>query len=171
MAVSCKRVGCRVPASTSLLIDAGAATVTLVDVETAPVGVTLCALHVASVSAPVRWSLVDARDANLRLLTVEAQAPSPPPAARPDAAAGGEAAAPEAAEAAAGEAAEAAEVPVEVAVAVEVPAAPGSEAPSAPAPPAAEELFPWLHHFDEEDEPKALNASSPLLSRAFRAAV
>jgi hypothetical protein len=131
MGVSCKRVGCRVPASTSLVIDARTATVTLVEVETAPIGVTLCAVHVTAVTAPVGWTLVDTRDANLRLLTVEQQAapatprPSPTPA------------------------------PVQ----------------ATPAGQLAGDPFPWIHHFSEDDEPATLNATSPLLSRAFRAAV
>ena len=154
--MSCKRVGCRVPASTSLVIDAGTGTVTLVDVETLPVGVTLCAVHVASVSAPMNWNLVDARDANLRLLTVEEHrapavaatvaVPEVTPAAEPGPA----------------------EEPVPGEDGPE-PAAGGG--PSAPEPPAVEELFPWFHRFSDDDEPKTLNASSPLLSRAFRSAV
>ena len=127
MGVSCKRVGCRVPSSTSLVIDARGAVVTLVDVETAPVGVTLCAVHATAVTAPMGWTLVDARDPNLRLMAVEAE--------------------------------QAAEAP------------PRPQRAPAPTPPPAEDPFPWVHRFTDEDEPATLNASSPLLSRAFRTAV
>lgn len=127
MGVSCKRVGCRVPASTTLVIDAASAAVTLVEVEAAPVGVTLCSVHVASVTAPVGWDLIDARDPNLRLLAVEARAGEPAPRA--------------------------------------------PRRPAAAAPAAAAEPFPWVHRFEQDDEPATLNASSPLLSRAFRSAV
>lgn len=122
MAVSCKRVGCRVPASTTLVIDARRATVTLVDVEAAPTGVTLCSVHAASVTAPVNWTLLDERDPELRLVAV-ASRPRPRP-------------------------------PV------------GTRCRRAP----DDEVFPWHHHFDD-DAPEALCASTPLLSRAFRAAV
>lgn len=128
MGVSCKRVGCRVPASTTLVIDAASAAVTLVDVETAPVGVTLCSVHVASVTPPVGWDLVDARDPNLRLLAVEARPGEPAPRAP-------------------------------------------RRATAAAAPALADEPFPWVHRFEGDDEPATLNASSPLLSRAFRSAV
>jgi hypothetical protein len=120
MAVSCKRVGCRVPASTTLVIDARRATVTLIGVGDAPTGVTLCSVHVASVTAPVNWTLLDERDPELRLV---AAAPRPRPPA-------------------------------------------GSRRRRAP----DDEPFPWHHHFDD-DAPEALCASTPLLSRAFRAAV
>lgn len=127
MAVSCKRVGCRVPASTTLVIDARHATVTLVDIETASAGVTLCAVHVASVTAPVGWTLADDRQAELRLLPAGA-------------ASGG--------------------------------GAPGEAQPRRRRTDVAagDEPFPWHHHFDE-DQPETLHASSPLLTRAFRASV
>lgn len=32
-----------------------------------------------------------------------------------------------------------------------------------------DELFPWHYQFDEDEEPEELQASTPLLSRAFRA--
>jgi hypothetical protein len=133
--VSCKRVGCRVPASTSLLIDARHSTVTLVDVELAPAGVTLCAVHVASVTAPVNWTLVDARDPQARLLVVDDVPVEPAPRSRSRARGD----------------------------ATHEPTLPYDDLSS-------EEPFPWRHHFTD-DEPETLHASSPLLSRAFRAAV
>lgn len=35
--------------------------------------------------------------------------------------------------------------------------------------PSQQEMFPWHYEFGDEDEPEELQASSPLLSRAFRA--
>lgn len=37
--------------------------------------------------------------------------------------------------------------------------------------PRQQDLFPWHYEFDGEDEPEELHASSPLLSRAFRATI
>lgn len=75
MGVSCKRVGCRVPATTTVIADPPTSTVTLVDVEAAPMGITLCAVHATAVTAPMNWVLVDDRGGDLRLLPGEATDP------------------------------------------------------------------------------------------------
>jgi hypothetical protein len=72
MGVSCKRVGCRVPATTTVVIHPPTSTVTLVDVEVSPMGVTLCSVHATGVTPPMNWVLVDDRDGDLRLLPREA---------------------------------------------------------------------------------------------------
>jgi hypothetical protein len=85
MGVSCKRVGCRVPATTTVVIHPPSSTVTLVDVEISPMGVTLCSVHAGGITAPMNWVLVDDRDGDLRLLPgeAEARADAAPPAPTP----------------------------------------------------------------------------------------
>jgi hypothetical protein len=194
VAYLCGRPGCSEESAATLQIDALSETVTLVDARVSRDGVPLCARHADATTPPMGWAMNDMRSNSagraLAAVPDEREVPrTTPPRVRPEPSAD---ATPQGRpqtrrprvtgdddRSGAGARPTREVAPVADPEPVGRRQSSGEEVPaSRPSrrrgedgelQPAAEgESFPWHHQFDDDEAPSELQASSPLLSRAFR---